>query len=80
MNKIRRIAVLRSLLLDFFFDLRLAIVFPPAIQAKKSGLDPLCLVRPAMYLIPLNLAAPPLREWVLKLVGAKGYGAAGAWA
>ena len=41
MNKIRRIAVLRSLLLDFFFDLRLAIVFPPAIQAKKSGLDPL---------------------------------------
>ena len=42
MNKIRRIAVLRSLLLDFFFDLRLAIVFPPAIQAKKSGLDPLC--------------------------------------
>lgn len=26
---------------DFFFDLRLAIVFPPAIQAKKSGLDPL---------------------------------------
>ena len=47
MNKIRRIAVLRSLLLDFFFDLRLAIVLPPAIQAKKSGLDPLCLVRPA---------------------------------
>ena len=47
MNKIRRITVLRSLLLDFFFDLRLAIVLPPAIQAIKSGLDPLCLVRPA---------------------------------
>lgn len=29
-------------------------------------------MRLAMYLTPLNLAAPPLREWVLKLVGAKG--------
>ena len=47
MNKIRRIAVLRSLLLDFFFDLRLAIVFPPAIQAKKSGLDLSRQKRPA---------------------------------
>lgn len=73
MNNMRRIAVLRSLLLDFFFDLRRAIVFPPMTHnKKKSGLDLLCKVRLAMYLTPLNLAAPPLREWVLKLVGAKG--------
>ena len=39
---------------------------------KKNGHDPLSPTRPAMYLTPLNLAAPPLREWVLKLVGAKG--------
>ena len=34
--------------------------------------EPEVLERIAMYLTPLNLAAPPLREWVLKLVGAKG--------
>ena len=43
---LRRITDFRNLF-DFFFDLRLAIVSPPAIQAMKSGLDPLCLVRPA---------------------------------
>ena len=41
MNKIRRITVLRSLLLDFFFDLRLAIVFPPAIHSKKERPRPI---------------------------------------
>lgn len=46
MNNMRRIAVLRSLLLDFFFDLRRAIVFPPMTHnKKKSGLDLLCKVR-----------------------------------
>ena len=41
MNKIRRIAVVRSFLLDFFFDLRLAIVFPPAIQDNKERPRPI---------------------------------------
>ena len=36
MNNARRIAVLRSLLLDFFFDLRRAIVFPPTGHSKKE--------------------------------------------
>ena len=41
MNKIRRIAVLRSLLLDFFLVLRLAIVFPPTAHSKKERPRPI---------------------------------------
>ena len=41
MNNTRRITVLRSFLLDFFFDLRLAIVSPPAIQSKKEQPRPI---------------------------------------
>ena len=41
MNKIRRIAVLRSLLLDFFFDLRRAIVLPPTAHSKKERPRPI---------------------------------------
>ena len=40
MNNTRRIAVLRSLF-DFFFDLRRAIVVPPAIQSKKEQPRPI---------------------------------------
>ena len=36
MNNKRRIVVLRSLLCDFFFVLRRAIVVPPAIQGNKE--------------------------------------------
>ena len=41
MNKIRRIAVVRSLLLDFFLVFRLAIVSPPAIQGNKERPRPI---------------------------------------
>lgn len=36
MNNTKRIAVLRSLLLDFFFELHCTIVFSLAIQSPKE--------------------------------------------
>ena len=41
MNKIRRITVVRSFLLDFFFDLRRAIAFPPTAHSKKERPRPI---------------------------------------
>ena len=41
MNNARRIAVVRSFLLDFFFDLRRAIVFPPTGHSKKERPRPI---------------------------------------
>lgn len=40
-NNARRIIVLRSLLLDFFFDLRRAIVLPPTAHSKKERPRPI---------------------------------------
>ena len=41
MNNTSKITVLRSLLLDFFFDLRRAIVLPPTAHSKKERPRPI---------------------------------------